>query len=118
MACCALGLLLVCQVFEAWRRLRVWLGMPARAVAHAGAKAERLRCVLLALLRRPWVRAIAVSLLTVELAVAGNLVYSHKDHLRQELAAFTGIVFGQKVQDAICTTAASARTSAQATPGI
>ena len=51
-------------------------------------------------------------------AVAGNLVYSHKDHLRQELAAFTGIVFGQKVQDAICTTEASARTSAQATPGI
>lgn len=116
MACCALGLLLVCQIFEAWRRVRIWLGMPARAVAHAGAAAERLRSRLLELLRRPWVRVIAVLLLTIELAFAGNLFYSHKDHLREELAAVTGLVFGREVQEAICTTPASAGVSTRITP--
>ena len=83
MACCALGLMMVCQIFEAWRRMKVWLGMPARAVAHAGNMAEELRNKMIALLRRPWIRAFALVLLTVELSFAGNLLYEHRVHLRE-----------------------------------
>ena len=83
MVCCALGLMMVCQIFEAWRRMKVWLGMPARAVARAGSMAENLREKMIVLLRRPWFRAVAVVLLTVELSFAGNLLYEHRVHLRE-----------------------------------
>jgi hypothetical protein len=86
MACCALGLLLVCQMFETWRRVRVWLGMPARAAARAGVMAENLRTRMIAVMRRPWFRAGAVLVLTAELAFAGNLFYEHRVHLREAKA--------------------------------
>lgn len=87
MACCALGLLLVCQVFEAWRRVRLWLGMSARAFARAESAAQHLHGRLLAVLRRPWIRAGLALLLSAELSFAGGLLYDHRDHFLQEVSA-------------------------------
>lgn len=94
MACCMLGVMFIWQMIEAWRRMKAFLGLPVKAVTRAGVVAGNLRLRLMALLRKPWARAIAVVLLGIEFAVGGNLLYLHRDHLREELtsaAVFVGL---------------------------
>lgn len=91
MACCMLGVIFFWQMVEAWRRVKTFLGLPLKAVTPAGAAGNPgLR--LMAFLRKPWARAIAVVLLGAELAIGGNLLYQHRDHLREELASAASLV--------------------------
>jgi hypothetical protein len=78
--------------------------MPARAYARAENAAEVLRSRMIALLRRPWIRAGLVLLLSAELSFAGNLLYEHRDHLLQG-ATTVGSLLGVPPAE-VCTTPA------------
>lgn len=94
MACCMLGVMFFWQMVETWRRVRTFLGLPVKAVTRAGAAVGTLNLRLIRLLHKPWARAIVVVLLGIEFAIGGNLLYLHREHLREELtsaAVFVGL---------------------------
>ena len=94
MACCMLGVMLIWQMIEAWRRVKAFLGLPVKAVTRVGAGIGNFSLRFTMLLRKPWARAIVIVLLGTELAVGGDLLYRHRDHIQEELtsaAVFVGL---------------------------
>jgi len=83
MSCCVVALALAYQLIAAIRRVRAWFGGPPVPVNNA----VPLQATLTGLLRRPTIRLVLLSVLTIEGAVAGTLVYEHRFHLHNELAA-------------------------------
>lgn len=105
MGCCVLAVMIVGQIFEGWRRLKVFFGFsaeiypdPAVVPASAGL-GDRLR----QLLRKRAIRVALALLLAGEATLASAWLYTeHKDHLYSAAAA-VALAFGVDVPtESIC----------------
>ena len=91
MSCCAIALALAYQLIAAVRRVRAWFGHESPPEREPGLP---FKATLSAMLRRPGVRLALLSMLTIESAVAGAMVYEHRTHLHNEVTALVFSVGG------------------------
>lgn len=104
MGCCVIAVMIVGQILELWRRLKVFCGISAELYPDPDVErvtvpfAERIR----ALLRRPAMRTALVLLLVAEAATAGAWLWSdHKEHLRSG-GEYVSRLLSSELESAIC----------------
>lgn len=94
MGCCVLAVMIVGQIFEGWRRLKVFFGFSAELYPDPAAvpAAVRLGDRLRLLLRKRAIRIALAFLLASEATLASAWLYTeHKDHLYSAAAAVAPI---------------------------